>query len=565
MESIQNASPTFKNRDNRRRINNNVLNFNRACEETKSKRAAARMTGIPRSTAQYHAKRQRQSDLDGAVTEFFQSSSGMAFLNQLVLAIEFVLSQLGHCGLRLIQRLYELSKLDRLVACSLGVLSERIKQIETNMVAYGEKQDAQLVETMDTDKSITCCLDETFPSGICLVGIEPVSNFILLEEMAAKRDSVTWAKAMDKRLANFPVTIIQVTSDEAKALIKYTEQHLDAHHSPDLFHVQQEVSKASAAPLRSKVKKAHSAVDKTASTLETLINRRAAYESQKPKAVGRPIDYAGRQIEAEGELEYATQEVEGAELRRDAVREANKALGEIYHPFDMETGRKRAPTQLRRELNKKFDLIETTLEDAQLSANSLKRVEKARRMTAPLVDTLRFFWTMVHSRMKLLALGKALGKVFVGTLLPAVYLEIHVAKAGTVDLRIQRAESLTRLYEKLEKNRLWRSLTDDRKIELKKVATECAQIFQRSSSNVEGRNGQLSLHHHIYKNMSKRKLGACTVIHNYFTQRQDGTTAAERFFGRAPEPLFEHLLAITDFPAAPAKKRSIVRKLNAAA
>ena len=85
MESIQNASPTFKNLDNRRRINNNVLNFNRACEETKSERAAARMTGIPRSTAQYHARRQRQCDLDDAVMEFFQSSPGMAFLNQCAL------------------------------------------------------------------------------------------------------------------------------------------------------------------------------------------------------------------------------------------------------------------------------------------------------------------------------------------------------------------------------------------------------------------------------------------------------------------------------------------------
>jgi len=66
MEPIQNATPTFKNRDNRRRINNNVLNFNRACEETKSERAAARMIGLPRSTVQYHAKRQRHCDLDDA-------------------------------------------------------------------------------------------------------------------------------------------------------------------------------------------------------------------------------------------------------------------------------------------------------------------------------------------------------------------------------------------------------------------------------------------------------------------------------------------------------------------
>ena len=66
----------------------------------------------------------------------------------------------------------------------MGVLSQRNKQMETNLIAYGEQQELALAETMTDNKAITCCLDETFPSGICLVGMEPVSNFILIEEMA---------------------------------------------------------------------------------------------------------------------------------------------------------------------------------------------------------------------------------------------------------------------------------------------------------------------------------------------------------------------------------------------
>ena len=561
MESMQDASQNFKNLNTRRRINENVLNFNLAYAETKSERAAAKATGIPRSTAQYHARRQSECDLDSEVHVFFQTDAGMKFLNRLVLAIEFVLSQLGHCGLRLIQRLYELSRLDRLVACSVGVLSQRIKQMETNLIAYGEQQELTLAETMTDNKAITCCLDETFPSGICLVGIEPVSNFILFEEMAAKRDAATWAKAMDKRLANLPVTVIQVTSDEARALIKYTEQNLGAHHSPDLFHVQQEVSKASSAPLRAKIKKAQSAADRAEAAIENLKNQHAAYESQERK----PVDYVEREALAEVEHQFTTEEVKETESRRDKVREANKTLSDVYHPFDMETGQKRTPARLRCELDKTFDVIETTLEDANLSEKSMKRVEKARRMVDSMVDTLQFFWMMVRSQVKLLGLDKALEKTVEDILLPAIYLDLHAAKARTADIRIQREASSARLYGQLEKDRHWQSLPDGHKNELKKVVTECAQIFQRSSSNVEGRNGQLSLHHHIYKNMSTRKLSAATVIHNYFIRRQDGTTAAERFFGKAPEPLFNHLLSVTDYPAAPAKKRSIVRKLIALA
>jgi hypothetical protein len=565
MEATQNANSNFKNRENRHRINENVINFRRAAEELNSERAAAIITGIPRSTAQYHARRRQQCDLDDTVLEFFQSDSGLSFLNQLVLAIEFVLSQSGHCGLRLIQRLYELSGLDRLVACSLGTLSQRNKHMESHLIAYGRQQEAQLVATMPSDKAITCCLDETFPADICLVGIEPVSNFILLEEMATKRDALTWKEAIDKRLANLPVKVIQVTSDEARALINVTEQHLGAHHSPDLFHVQQEVSKASAAPLRSKAKKALAAADKTALVLETLKNQQSAYEGQERKPVGRPIDYARRQTEAEVVHATAIQEVEQAQCRQETVRKANKALGDSYHPFNMETGTERTPESLLVELNQTFDLMQGTVNEAGLSDNSLKRIEKARRMIDPMVATLQFFWLMVQGRIKLLALDSALEKVVVSVLLPATYIELHATKAKTADLRKQRQATAALLYEQLEQDTHWQSLPRNRQDELKKVAIACSQIFQRSSSNVEGRNGQLSLHHHIYKNMSTRKLAASTVIHNYFIQRQDGTTAAERFFGKAPESLFRYLLSVTDYPASPAKPRSVVRKLNKAA
>jgi hypothetical protein len=558
-ESMQNSSQPFKNRNHRHRINENVINFKRVHDETKSARAAAKLTGQPRSTAQYHAKRLQDADDD--VSTFFRSVPGLAFLHQLVLSIEFVLSQLSHGGLRLIQRIYELSGLDRWVACSLGTLSQRIQQMENHLIAYGEAQEAGLVAHMARDQAITCCLDETFPSGICLVGIEPVSNFILLEEMAAKRDAATWAEAMDQRLARLPVNVIQVTSDEARALIKYTEQHLNAHHSPDLFHVQQEVSKASAAPLRAKIKKATSATEQAQATLNALKEQQAEVECLERKPVGRPVDYATRVIEAEVALELAQEEQNETESWRDQVREANKSLGEHYHPFDMQTGRKKTPSTLRRELDKAFDTIETALEEADLSENSLKRAVKARRMTDAMIDTLKFFWLFVRSQINALKLDNALKSVFIECLLPAIYLELHAAKAETAELRKQRKAVSEQLFEQLEREPPWLSMTKEQQQNLHRAATRCAQIFQRSSSNVEGRNGQLSLHHHIYKAMNKRKLKAATVIHNYFITRPDGTTAAERFFGNAPTSLFGHLLSVTDYPATPASVRSNARKL----
>ena len=92
----------------------------------------------------------------------------------------------------------------------------------------------------------------------------------------------------------------------------------------------------------------------------------------------------------------------------------------------------------------------------------------------------------------------------------------------------------------------------DCKIEkLEKSARECAQIFQRSSSCVEGRNAQLALRHQGIHRLSNLHLQAITVMHNYYIRRRAGTTAAERLFEAKPNDLFEFLLDKMDYPARP--------------
>ena len=48
-------------------------------------------------------------------------------------------------------------------------------------------------------------------------------------------------------------------------------------------------------------------------------------------------------------------------------------------------------------------------------------------------------------------------------------------------------------------------------------------------------------------------LEALTVIHNYVLRREDGTTAAERFFAARHDDLFEHLLDV--MPPLPRPRR----------
>ena len=90
---------------------------------------------------------------------------------------------------------------------------------------------------------------------------------------------------------------------------------------------------------------------------------------------------------------------------------------------------------------------------------------------------------------------------------------------------------------------------------IEQVASDCADLFQRSSSAVEGRNGQLAPHHRGRHRLSDRKLAALTAVHNFHIRRPDGTTATKRFFGRAPPPLFEPLLARVPLPPRPRRRR----------
>jgi len=84
------------------------------------------------------------------------------------------------------------------------------------------------------------------------------------------------------------------------------------------------------------------------------------------------------------------------------------------------------------------------------------------------------------------------------------------------------------------------------------VAGNCADFFQRSSTGVEGRNGQRSLYPHGRHRLSDRKLAALTAVHN---RHVDSTLAAERFFGRAPEPLFEPLIERLPLPPRSRRRR----------
>ena len=95
-------------------------------------------------------------------------------------------------------------------------------------------------------------------------------------------------------------------------------------------------------------------------------------------------------------------------------------------------------------------------------------------------------------------------------------------------------------------------LSEGQQSQLQQQAKELAEVCQRSSAHVAGRNGSLSLRNHQLRGLDRpRKRECLTAIHHFFLTRADGTTAAERCFGQKPRSMLAAILAAVEIPPAP--------------
>ena len=243
--------------------------------------------------------------------------------------------------------------------------------------------------------------------------------------------------------------------------------------------------------------------------------------------------------------------------QQERVAQSIQGLSADYHPYDLETGAPRSTETLAAALNEHLANLEQVAADAHLSDHCLQKIAKAKRVVVAMVATLAFFWLTLRAKVEHLALPPAVERAVYNQLIPAIYLDLVSEKVAAAPqrhaLKKKVAELLAPLHTAASPLK-GLAPADLRAVE--QVAQECAELFQRSSSCVEGRNGQLALRHHSLHRLRDQKLAALMTVHNYFVQRSDGTTAAERFFGSKPGNLFEWALERVDLPGWPAQKRS---------
>jgi hypothetical protein len=518
-----------------------------AAENHSSQRQYARQQGIPRSTLGYWLRRDHPADTDD-VAAFFSSPSGAACLRGIVLAAFVAFHEQGACGLRLIDSFLQRAQLDRFVASSRGALQPLAAHIEADLGAFDDEQRPLLAKQM-APKNIAVTADENFHGqDPCLVAIEPVSNFILVECYRDHRDADTWTQAIREGVRDMLVTVVLLNSDLARGLLCCAEKGLEVPHSPDLFHGQRDLLKPLLLPLARPVQQAEKDLEKARqhtakvdATLEQVQSQKAVLAIAE--AVRNELGIAGRLEEAKERQEQVVQQVRG--------------LGDDYHPFDRHTGCPVTAEQVTERLHKHLEQVEKVVAEAGLGERAREAVTKTRSWVGMLAACVAWFWLLTNKCVEDLDLSDEQERTVYENLLPGLYWEQAAARARTGEERQRLRQLATQLQKAAwQEGSVLASLSEAQQRAVRRVAQECAGLFSRSSSCVEGRNGRLSLHHHGQGRLSARKLKALTVIHNYGVKRRDGTTAAERFFGVKHQDLFSWLLErMPDLPR-PAAKRS---------
>jgi hypothetical protein len=492
-----------------------------------SERDFCRQANVARSTLRDAAERQLGLDAPDAIVAFFTSPEGEMLLRRIVFAAHFVLTLLGCGGVQLVCTFLRLSGLSAFVGSSYGAQQRLNSHLLATITAFGQAERERLGATM-SKKRLWLCEDETFFPQMLLVAMDALSGFLVVERYAEQRDASTWTEAVSEGLGGLNVEVLGVTADQAKGIVAHATQSLGVSAIPDLFHVQHDLSKGCCAALASRVRAAEKAL--------------AEIEDKGPEEPGRE---AAREI------------LDQARERQGRMAAVLEGMSEAAHPYELRTGEKRSADEVSAEWSELLDEAEAVADEAELPEASRASIAKARRALGAVAAGIKNFHRLVQFALWDQRLPREIEWEMEVRVLPSLYLQATARRARDPQQRHDLEEQARTLLQPLqdEASSGMMRLSEAAVAQLLSQGKEWVSWYVRASSCVEGRNGQLSLHHHSLHGLGAPKLAALTVLHNFWSQREDGSTAAERLFDQKPQDLFEWLLdTMPDLPRSAAKR-----------
>lgn len=197
---------------------------------------------------------------------------------------------------------------------------------------------------------------------------------------------------------------------------------------------------------------------------------------------------------------------------------------------------------------------ELSISDKQ---NKLNRAEKQIPDAAKQID---MWWQWVETSLHNTDLGSAEKEWLLYCLLPYIYWKNKINKTKSKIIKRFYRLSMSSAKTKLDSHYLSNNLFNNKQfmLEWRSWAESMCNIFIRTSSAIEGRNGWISQIHFNGRGLSKDRIHSQTAIHNYFLKRSDNSTACERLSGIKPDDLFEFI--IENIGALPEPRKSKAKR-----
>jgi Family of unknown function (DUF6399) len=493
----------------------------------KSIRAIAKATGLSKSAVHRH-QQARVSRNQYPESELWESPAGADWLRRLVVASIFIFCFQHGVGSESLSKFFRLLRLDRHIGVSPSALRKIRDRMETEIQTY---QQAQLSALANTDQPIEVCggIDETFFDQVVLVMLDLPSGFILVEEITADCCFETWQQPVAQICRQLGLLLRYCVSDRASALIKLATEEFCCPSIPDLFHVMQDLCLG----LGRDLSKQLLALSKRLKNLEDM--------------------------QAEATLQQSVQiQQQAIQASLHQYRNCLHQITTCLHPFAIGTGLIQSSLQVQDQLMKQLQWLKTLQQTHQLqdTTDGLRKFEK---QIPELIRSVDLWWDWAKQALSLQTDDPMTRDWVCSALLPALYWQQQAQRTKNSDLKqaYQQAADLAQVT--LLATPFHRKLSPEQLSQWQAWGRWMVTKFQRTSSAVEGRNGYLTQIHHNRRGLSPRRLKVQTTIHNFYLKRADGSTAAERLFGKASPDLFESLLK--QMPILPqARRRKVMPK-----
>jgi Family of unknown function (DUF6399)/IclR helix-turn-helix domain len=506
-----------------------VVIFNAICEHgTQSVRHLAARTGLSKSSVHRHLQAMDRRDRYPE-SSLWETEAGRTWLLRLVVATLFVFGLKRGVGAETLSEFFGHLRLQAQVGCSPSALRNVMHTLERIILETAAAWEQEGVAHGEI-RPIIGAVDETFLPRMMLVCMDLASGYLLMEEVAVDRTDDTWYECINGRLKTFGIGVLYLVSDRAKALVKLAQTGLDCLSIPDLFHLSHDLAKGYSLSIFGRLRQAQQALTQ-------------AQEHLARAAASHPVGVKVQQAQAVVETHQA--EVERWQAVRSAYRTHLAHLSLILHPWSLLDSTRQTSTEVERRLKVEVTALETLIATHGLPAkdDTLTKVRKQLAGISALVD---FWWQTVEHDLEDIALTSSWKDWVDECLLPLMYWQEQLSRTRCPGQKAQIALALKVIQEAFERHPCTGRLRPEVLADWKRWAADHAKAFQRASSAVEGRNGDLSQMQHNHRGLPQCRYPVWTALHNFDCRASDGTTPASRFFRQEFPDLFESVLAQID-------------------